>query len=53
MIEADGAEVPAELMKKAFEIGQKAIDQSCDFQTSFLKELDITKKEIRSYNFYK
>jgi len=46
MIEADGAEVPAELMKKACEIGQKAIDQSCDFQTAFLKELKVTKKEI-------
>ncbi|MCX6822942.1 MAG: polyribonucleotide nucleotidyltransferase [candidate division SR1 bacterium] len=49
MIEADGAEVPAELMKKACEVGQKAIDQSCDFQTAFLKELTITKKEIK-YN---
>ena len=46
MIEADGAEVPAELMKKAFEVGQKAIDQSCDFQTDFMKKLDIVKKEI-------
>jgi polyribonucleotide nucleotidyltransferase len=46
MIEADGAEVPADLMKKAFEVGQKAIDQSCDFQLEFLKSLTITKKEI-------
>lgn len=46
MIESDGNEVPAELMKKAFEIGQKAIDQSCDFQMDFLKKLDIAKKEI-------
>ena len=49
MIEADGAEVPAELMKKACEVGQKAIDQSCDFQAAFLAELAITKKEIK-YN---
>ncbi len=46
MIEADGAEVPADLMKKAFEVGQKAIDQSCDFQLEFLKKLDVAKKEI-------
>lgn len=49
MIEADGAEVPAELMKKACEVGQKAIDQSCDFQLEFMKKLNISKKEIK-YN---
>lgn len=46
MIEAEANEVPKDLLKQAFEIGQKAIDQSCDFQTEFLKKLDITDKEI-------
>jgi polyribonucleotide nucleotidyltransferase len=49
MIESDGNEVPADLMKKAFEIGQKAIDQSCDFQMEFLKGMKIDAKEIK-YN---
>lgn len=49
MIEAEGNEAPADLLKKAFEIGQKAIDESCDFQTEFLKKLKPKLKEI-SYN---
>jgi polyribonucleotide nucleotidyltransferase len=49
MIEAESNEVPADLLKEAFEIGQKAIDDSCDFQAKFLKKLDITAKEI-TYN---
>ncbi len=46
MIEAEANEVPNALLKQAFEVGQKAIDVSCDFQTKFLKELTITPKEI-------
>ncbi len=49
MIECDGHEIPDDLMKKAFEIGQQEIDRSCDFQSDFLKKLDIQKKEIK-YN---
>ena len=49
MIEAEANEVPADLLKEAFEIGQKAIDASCDFQTKFLKTLKVEPKEI-AYN---
>lgn len=49
MIEAEANEVPKDLLKQAFEIGQKAIDASCDFQIKFLKELTIEPKEI-AYN---
>lgn len=49
MIEAEANEVPGDLLKQAFEIGQKAIDQSCDFQTEFVKKLTIKEKEI-TYN---
>ncbi len=49
MIEAEANEVPSDLLKQAFELGQKAIDASCDFQSAFLKELTVTPQEI-SYN---
>ena len=49
MIEAEANEVPADLLKQAFEIGQKAIDQSCDFQSEFIKKLTIKEKEV-TYN---
>jgi len=49
MIEAEANEVPTDLLKQAFEIGQKAIDASCDFQTQFLKKLTINVQEI-AYN---
>ncbi len=49
MIEAEGNEVEKELLKEAFIVGQKAIDQSCDFQDAFLKELKPELKEI-AYN---
>ena len=49
MIEAEANEVPADLLKQAFEVGQKAIDQSCDFQEKFLKSLKPEIKEI-AYN---
>jgi len=46
MIEAEGNEVAKELLKEAFVVGQKAIDQSCEFQTKFLKSLKPELKEI-------
>lgn len=46
MIEAEGNEVPKDLLKQAFLVGQKAIDASCDFQTEFLKKLTPTAQEI-------
>jgi len=49
MIEAEANEVPSDLLKQAFELGQKAIDASCDFQSAFLKELTVTPQEI-AYN---
>lgn len=49
MIEAEANEVPKDLLKQAFEFGQKAIDVSCDFQTEFLKKLTIHAQEI-TYN---
>jgi len=49
MIEAEANEVPADLLKEAFVLGQKAIDTSCDFQSEFLKKLTIDVKEI-AYN---
>ena len=49
MIEAEANEVPSDLLKQAFELGQKAIDTSCDFQSAFLKELTVIPQEI-AYN---
>lgn len=46
MIEAEGNEVPKDLLKEAFLIGQKAIDISCDFQTEFLKKIAPTPQTI-------
>jgi len=46
MIESEANEVPADILKKAFELWQKAIDQSCDMQADFLKKLTINKKEV-------
>lgn len=46
MIEAEGNEVPKDLLKEAFLIGQKAIDASCDFQSEFIKTLNPTIKDI-------
>ncbi|MFA5747890.1 MAG: hypothetical protein WC872_02130 [Candidatus Absconditabacterales bacterium] len=39
MIESEAKEVPADILKKAFEIGQQEIDRSCDFQTNFFKKV--------------
>lgn len=50
MIEAEGNEVPKDLLKEAFLVGQKAIDASCDFQTEFLKTV---KPEIREIVYNK
>jgi polyribonucleotide nucleotidyltransferase len=49
MIEAEANEVPSDLLKEAFKVGQKAIDASCDFQIEFLKKLTVSPKEI-AYN---
>jgi len=49
MIEAEGNEVEKELLKEAFVVGQKAIDDACDFQSAFLKTLKVEEKQI-TYN---
>lgn len=46
MIEAEGNEVPKELLKEAFVVGQKAIDDACDFQSAFLKTVKVEEKQI-------
>lgn len=46
MIECEGLEFPDELMKKAFDLGQKVIDEACDLQSDFLKTLEIQQKEV-------
>lgn len=46
MIETEANEVTAEVLKKAFEIGQEEIDRSCDFQLQYLSQLSITPKEV-------
>jgi len=49
MIECEASEVPEELLKEAFVVGQKAIDDSCDYQAEFLAKLPISPKTI-TYN---
>ena len=46
MIECEGKEFPDDLMKKAFDLGQKVIDEACDWQLDFLKTLEIKTQEI-------
>lgn len=49
MIECEGKEFPDELMKEAFTLGQKIIDESCDWQSDFIKTLEIKPQEV-SFN---
>ena len=49
MIECEGKEFPDELMKEAFTLGQKVIDESCDWQADFIKTLEIKPQEV-SFN---
>ncbi len=46
MIECGANEVPEDILKKAFELGQAEIDKSCDIQADFLKTLIIQEQEI-------
>ena len=46
MIECEGKEFSDELMKEAFTLGQKVIDESCDWQADFIKTLEIKPQEI-------
>ena len=49
MIECEGKEFPDELMKEAFTLGQKVIDESCDWQADFIETLEIKPQEV-SFN---
>ena len=46
MIECEGLEFPDDLMKEAFTLGQKVINEACDLQLEFLKTLEIEQKEV-------
>ena len=46
MIECEGLEFPDDLMKEAFTLGQKVINEACDLQLEFLNTLDIEQKEV-------
>jgi len=46
MIECEANEVPEDILKQAFVVGQQAIDESCDLQSAYLKLLTITTQEI-------
>ena len=46
MIECEGKEFPDNLMKEAFTLWQKIIDESCDWQADFIKTLEIKPQEI-------
>ena len=46
MIECEGKEFPDSLMKEAFTLWQKVIDESCDWQADFIKTLEIKPQEI-------
>ena len=49
MIECEGKEFPDNLMKEAFTLWQKVIDESCDWQADFIKTLEIKHQEV-SFN---
>ncbi len=46
MIECGANEVPEDVLKQAFVIGQQEIDKSCDIQLEFLNKLNIERKEV-------
>ncbi|HPC34719.1 MAG TPA: polyribonucleotide nucleotidyltransferase, partial [Candidatus Absconditabacterales bacterium] len=46
MIECGANEVPEDVLKQAFVLGQKEIDKSCDIQLEFLNKLNIQKQEV-------
>ena len=46
MIECEGKEFPDNLMKEAFTLWQKVIDESCDWQADFIKTLEIKPQKI-------
>lgn len=46
MIECEGNEIPEDILKQAFVVGQKAIDESCEYQAAYLKLCTVEPKKI-------
>ena len=46
MIECEWLEFPDDLMKEAFTLWQKVINEACDLQLDFLKTLEIKQQEV-------
>ncbi|MDD3262438.1 MAG: polyribonucleotide nucleotidyltransferase [Candidatus Absconditabacteria bacterium] len=46
MIECEANEVPEDILKQAFVLGQQAIDESCEIQNNYLKLLSIVPQEV-------
>lgn len=46
MIECGANEVPKDILKQAFILGQKEIDTICDIQAEFINKLSIRKQEV-------
>jgi len=46
MVEAEGKEVPEDIVKEAFEIGQSEIAKLCEFQENIAKEYNKEKAQI-------
>ena len=49
MIESEANEVPEDILKQAFVLGQEQIDASCDLQLAYLDLMQVTQQEI-TYN---
>ncbi len=47
MIECEANEVPEDILKQAFVVGQEAIDESCEIQNQYVKLLNITPQEVK------
>ena len=47
MIECEANEVPEDILKQAFVVGQQAIDESCEIQNQYLKLLSINPQEVK------
>lgn len=47
MIECEANEVPEDILKQAFVVGQQAIDESCEIQNQYIKLLNIVPQEVK------
>jgi len=46
MIELDAKQMSDEIVTQAIALAQEKIDEMCDFQTDYLKNFEITRKEV-------